>query len=210
MKYTFSILLSFLALQFISCQNTPKTNAEKAVGGPCECCEAWAHGLPEKLNWETQITPKNEPGTPLEISGTIFHKNGKTPAEGIILYIYHTDEKGEYSRGPDYSTCAKRHGLLRGWMKTGKDGKYKFHTIRPASYPNTTIEQHIHPTIKEPGLQAYWIDEFVFDDDPNLSDRTRNKTNKRGGNGVVVLTKNKEGEWVGKRDIILGENIPGY
>ena len=45
-------------------------------------------------------------------------------------------------------------------------GFYKFYTLIPASYPNTTIVKHIHPTIKEPGKTAYWIDDFVFADDP--------------------------------------------
>ena len=32
----------------------------------------------------------------------------------------------------------------------------------------------------------------------------------RGGMGIVDLTRNKNGMWVGRRDIILGRNIPHY
>ncbi len=193
-----------------STQAQPAPDKERQVGGPCECCEAIFDDMPEKLTWETQISPKNEPGEPLEISGTIFKSDGITPVEGIILYVYHTDNQGLYSRGSKTSKCADRHGLLRGWMKTGPDGRYLFRTIRPASYPNTNFAQHIHPEIKEPGLQVYWIDEYVFADDPKLVPSEIAKHQNRGGSGVLYLKKNEAGTWIGQRDIVLGKNVPGY
>ena len=45
----------------------------------------------------------------------------------------------------------RRHGYIRGWMKTNEKGQYRFYTLKPASYPNSTAVKHIHPTIKEPG-----------------------------------------------------------
>lgn len=33
---------------------------------------------------------------------------------------------------------------------------------------------------------------------------------KRGGSGILTLSKKKDETWVGKRDIILGLNIPNY
>ena len=185
--------------------NTTAQQKERTVGGNCECCEAWKDGLPEQLDWQAQIAPPGEPGEPLELIGTIFESDGQTPAEGVILYVYHTDAEGNYSRGPDSSPCAKRHGLLRGWVKTGEDGRYRFRTIRPASYPGTSISQHIHPIVKAPGLTAYWIDEFLFDDDPNLTAAERNRKPQRGGSGIVELKKNTDGLWVGERDIVLVE-----
>lgn len=127
----------------------------------------------------------------------------------FFMYIYHTDNKGLYLPAPK-QIVAKRHGYLRGWMKSGSDGRYEFKTIRPASYPNSKNPQHIHPIIKEPGATLYWIDEFLFDDDPLLSDQEKSRQEKRGGNGIITLKKNEKGVWVGKRDIILGMNIPKY
>ena len=213
--------LLFIFVSQFACQAPPSPNQhqpelataiqkDRSVGGPCECCEAWKDGLPENLTWETTLSPPGEPGEPLEITGTIFKKDGKTPASDVILYVYHTDAEGKYSNGPDISTCAGRHGHLRGWMKTGPDGRFRFRTIRPASYPNTTFEQHIHPVIKEPGLQEYWIDEFVFDDDPNLTQQVRTHQQNRGGSGLLTLNKNEAGTWSGERNILLGLNVPGY
>ncbi|MCB0520798.1 MAG: intradiol ring-cleavage dioxygenase [Lewinellaceae bacterium] len=221
MKQLASLFFFYTILAQAACQNQGQSNIhldepsrnpveERNVGGPCECCDAWKDGLPETLSWQTRIAPAGEPGEPLEISGTVFLKDGATPAKDIILYVYHTDAAGLYSNGPTISTCARRHGHLRGWMKTGADGRYKFRTIRPASYPNTTAEQHIHPVIKEPGLKEYWIDEFLFDNDPNLTEKVRKHQSGRGGNGILNLTKNQNGIWTGQRDIFLGRNVSDY
>jgi len=104
----------------------------------------------------------------------------------------------------------KRHGHLRGWMKTNERGQYKFHTIRPAAYPNRRDPQHIHPTIKEPDKNEYYIDEYRFDDDPLLTKEQRAREEKRGVSGIIKLARNSKGIWVGQRDIVLGKNIPNY
>jgi len=165
------------------------------------------YDMPKVMSAETIINPGTEAGELMIIEGTIFKNDGKTPAPGIILYVYHTDAKGYYSNLPGEKDIP--HGHLRGWMKTGRDGKYKFTTIRPAPYPERNAPAHIHPQIKEPGLTLYWIDEYLFDDDPLVTEKVRAYEQKRGGNGIIHLTK-KDGIWRGNRDIILGMNIPDY
>lgn len=213
------LLPAFILFSFspTSCQEKPSAKEaetmaapERRVGGPCECCEAWRDGLPEQLSWQTTISPEGEPGEPLEVSGIIYRKDGKTPAAGVILYVYHTDREGRYSRGAGATECARRHGLLRGWIKTGADGRYRFRTIRPASYPQSKIEQHIHAIIREAGMGEYWIDDFVFDDDPFLTAALRSRHAERGGSGVLRPQKNQQGVWLAERDIVLGKNVPGY
>lgn len=184
-------------------------SAQKQVGGPCECCEAIYQRIPTKLSWETRISDKDEEGEPMEITGIIYQKDGKTPASDVILYVYHTDAKGNYSRGTG-EECAKRNGKLRGWIKTDNIGRYKFVSIRPASYPNATIPAHIHPIIKEPNKNEYYIDEYRFEGDRFLSKEEIARDENRGGSGIIKLTKNDQGVWIGKRDIILGRNIPNY
>jgi protocatechuate 3,4-dioxygenase beta subunit len=95
-------------------------------------------------------------------------------------------------------------------MKTDAQGRYQFKTIRPASYPNRQAPQHIHPIIKEPGTSLYWIDEYLFEDDPLLTSSERSRQEKRGGSGIIRLKKNEKGVWMGQRNIILGMNIPNY
>ena len=94
-------------------------------------------------------------------------------------------------------------------IKTNKTGQYKFYTLIPASYPKSNNPKHIHITIKEPGKSEYWIDDFLFADDALLTRELRNKNKFRGGNGIL-RTSNQNGIMIARRDIILGENIPGY
>ena len=180
---------------------------DPVIGGPCEVCDLMFKGMPPSLSWDTRIDPAGEKGEPLIISGRIFKLDGQTPAPGIILYVYHTDATGEYSPAPGHEN---RHGHLRGWMKTDAQGRYSFKTIRPASYPQTRIAQHIHPLIDEPGKGYYYIDEYLFDDDPYLTAEERNRQEGRGGSGIIHLTKDPSGIWRGTRDIVLGKKIPGY
>ncbi len=188
----------------------PKADTnDRQVGGRCEGCKRYALGLPQNISSEATLAGKDEPGERLTISGTIYKRDGRTPAEGVILYLYHTDATGHYSAAKG-QTEAVGHGHLRGWVKTGADGRYTFHTILPASYPHSKAPMHIHPTIKEPGITPYYIDEYLFDHDPNLTANERNRAENRGGSGIVKLSKNGNGTWVGKRDIVLGQNIPGY
>lgn len=166
-------------------------------------------GMPQNLSWQTTIAGTDEPGERLIIRGTIFKSDGKTPAPDVILYVYHTDNQGKYSPATK-QTDAKRHGHLRGWMKTDAQGRYEFKTIRPASYPFRKDPQHIHPIVKESDTSLYWIDEFLFDDDPLLTEEQKSRHQKRGGSGVLTLKKDGQGTWIGQRDIILGLNVPNY
>jgi protocatechuate 3,4-dioxygenase beta subunit len=166
-------------------------------------------GMPKWLGWQTSIAGESEPGEPLEMQGVIYRVDGKTPAPDVILYVYHTDARGDYSPTPG-QVHGRRHGHLRGWMKTDREGRYRFRTIRPAPYPNARIPAHIHPIVKEPGRNEYYIDEYVFAGDPLVTRKERGRIEGRGGSGVVELSRNKEGVWIGQRDIILGRNIPNY
>ena len=183
---------------------------DRVVGGGCEGCEAVHEYGNKTLAWVDTLPDFQEPGPKLEVSGTIFKKDGKTPAADVILYIYHTDQKGEYSQKGNETGWGKRHGYIRGWIKTNADGKYKFYTLRPAAYPGRKNPEHIHPVIKEPGVKEYWIDEYLFDDDPILTDHEKNSQQGRGGKGILEAKKDKNGMQVAQRDIILGLNVPGY
>ncbi len=189
----------------ISCQGQSK----KHIGGPCEGCEAiFEYGNKRLVPADT--LPKFQQNEPkLKVTGTVFKKDGKTPAENVIIYIYHTNRKGIYETKGDETGWAKRHGLIRGWAKTGKNGQYAFYTFRPAAYPDHSEPEHIHITIKEPDKNEYYLDEYLFDDDPSLTQTIRNSLPDRGGSGIVK-PKKEGGILTIKRNIILGKNIPDY
>jgi protocatechuate 3,4-dioxygenase beta subunit len=187
------------------------SKADIKVGGSCEGCEAIYETETsfDKLSYTDTLPDFNEPGPKIEISGTIYQADGKTPAPGVILYVYHTDQGGLYSRKGNEAGWGKRHGYIRGWMRTNETGQYRFFTLVPASYPNSTNPKHIHPIIKEPGKTEYWIDEFVFEDDPLLPEKERNRANPVGGSGVVKPVM-KDDMLRATRNIVLGLNVADY
>jgi protocatechuate 3,4-dioxygenase, beta subunit len=204
-KYFYILIFLFT----IPLSHSQIKNSNKHIGGPCEGCEAiYEYGDKKLTNIDTLPAFKaNEPK--LLITGTVFKKDQKTPAKNVILYIYHTNRKGIYETKGTEKGWAKRHGYIRGWIKTESNGTYKFYTFRPASYPNRKEQEHIHIIVKEPNKNEYYIDAYVFDDDPLLTTVKRNKLKKRGGLGIVK-PKLENGILTVKRDIILGLNIPNY
>ncbi len=207
-KQIMNYLLVVLMAAFSACAQS-QPYVVKSIGGPCEDCQMMFDGIPSRLESKSTLTPTGEPGEQLVIRGTIFKPDGKTPAPDVILYVYQTDNRGLYSKGKNQQH-AIRHGHLRGWVKTNAKGEYEFNTIRPASYPNSKNPQHIHPIIYEPNKGYYWIDEYLFDDDPLLTATERSHAPNRGGSGIIKVTKDTNGVWHGKRDIVLGLNVDNY
>ena len=182
---------------------------EPVVGLPCEGCGAVFVGLPDEIPAVSRLAPEDEPGEPLVLTGTVRDAEGD-PVPGIVVYAYHTDARGIYPRVEALrGTPAYRHGALRGWARTDDEGRYRFDTIRPASYPDTRIPQHVHMHVIEPGRCTYYIDDVHFTDDPFLPDDERT-ADGRGGNGTLTPTRDEEGVWHAVRDIVLGHLVPGY
>jgi protocatechuate 3,4-dioxygenase beta subunit len=193
----------------VQAQEGTADTPEPIVGGPCEGCEAVFQGLPVELSWSTRIAPEDEPGEPMRIEGTVTDGAGEAAA-GVIVYAYHTDARGIYPRPESPAgRAAARHGRLRAWALTDARGRYRFDTIRPASYPNQTIPAHVHMHVIEPGCCTYWIDDIEFLDDPLLPETARrNEERARGGSGLVTPERDDDGTWRMTRDVVLGQNVP--
>ncbi len=214
---TSTFLLSFTIL--LSCAGRPTAlesqtsltpSLRKMPAGNCEGCDLMFAGIPQNLNSVDTSDGWNEEGQKLIVSGKVFHLDKKTPASDVILYYYHTDQKGNYDPGDKTDAGSRRHGRLRGWVKTGADGTYSIYTNRPAQYPSNSTEAHIHVLVKEADIdKPYWIDGWVFDDDPLLTSHHRSRLENRGGNGIMK-TRLEGDVQVANQDIILGLNIPGY
>ncbi len=163
-------------------------------------------GMPENLSAELTITT-NTKNRPLTISGKVLDAATEKPIADAIIYLYHTDETGRYTKNGDEKGIQKWHGAHYGWLKTDKDGYYAFHTLKPAPYPNANIPAHIHPVIKMPDGKMFFLNDFVFADDPYVTpDYIQNLTNDHNpsyiDNGVVEL-KNVNGQFIGQRDIYI-------
>jgi protocatechuate 3,4-dioxygenase beta subunit len=205
-----AVLLLIVLLSSTANSQDWSESGARLVGGPCEGCEAIFEYGDNILSPVDTLPDFKDDGPKIKLTGTVFQNDGRTPAEGAILYIYHTDQNGIYTVRGGETGWARRHGYIRGWVKTGKDGKYTFYTLKPGTYPSRSEPAHIHLTVLEPDGKYYWLESCLFNGDPLISEEDQNKTSLRGGGTRILYLKNEDGLLTGTRDIILGKNVPGY
>ncbi|MCW8816767.1 MAG: hypothetical protein OQK52_02695, partial [Ignavibacteriaceae bacterium] len=179
------IILSVALTSLVNPQDKNEGNY-KLVGGPCEGCEAIFEFGNRILSNVDTLPDFNIDGPRLKITGTIYKPDGKTPAKDVIVYIYHTNQDGIYETKGDETGWGKRHGYIRGWIKTDKDGKFTFYTLKPGTYPNRSEPAHIHITILEPNGKYYWLGSYHFEGDPLLTEKETNPELPRGGSSGLL------------------------
>jgi catechol 1,2-dioxygenase len=86
-------------------------------------------GSPEFRSEATLPMRDGEKGTPFVFQGTVTDLDG-SPLENARVELWHADDDGFYSQFapgiPEWN--------LRGTILTGADGRFAFHTIKPAPY----------------------------------------------------------------------------
>lgn len=214
-KTSIICIAAFLSILF-SCNGQTPTNKtsqnenHKIVGGGCDGCELMFVGMPANIPSVDTSVGWAEKGQKLLITGKVFKIDGRTPASGVIIYYWQTDNNGLYSATETMDDKARRHGHIRGWVKTDEKGNYSIYTIRPAPYPGRDMPAHMHTSIKEPNIpNEYYIDEFVFDDDKQLTGVKRKALENRGGSGILRVLISGDLQ-IAEHNIILGLNIPDY
>jgi protocatechuate 3,4-dioxygenase beta subunit len=105
---------------------------------------------PSTLTSTGRIAPTSEPGSPLIVRGQLLNVDG-SPAADAVVFAYHTDRAGLYDKREN----GPHSWRLRGWVKTGADGRFTFETIRPGSYPNSNNPPHVHFTAFLPNGDRY-------------------------------------------------------
>jgi len=153
----------------------------------------------EARSWEVTIAGPDERGDRLVVEGIVTGSDGK-PVEGAIVYVYHTDASGYYARERAGNTAR-----LCGLMRTGADGRYRFRTIKPASYPNSDIPAHVHYVVSGASFpeQSFLLE---FEGDPHLSSSAiaRDRAAHEGFNatyrGIRPIEK-RDGAWRCQRDL---------
>lgn len=197
-------------------ESNTKTDNTKSVGGAFENNEFIYYGIPKNITSKDTSLGWNQRGQKIILSGTVYELDGKTPAQDVLLYYYHTNTEGKYIHKPEEkrsmppNELGQTHGYIRGWVKTDLEGKYFIYTVKPGTYPTHDEPAHVHITVKEPNdINEYYIDDFVFDDDQLLTTDKRKKMKNRCGSGVLQMVQ-KGDVLVGERNLTLGLNIPDY
>ena len=214
----FIILFAFISI-LINCKGQNKTDTKqtrvnvenkKLVGGGCDGCELMYVGMPKNMKSIDTSAGWTEKGQKLLLTGTVYKLGGRIPAPNVVVYYWQTDNNGYYSPKEGMDEQAKKHGHIRGWIKSDENGNYSIYTIRPTPYPNEDIPAHIHLSIKEPNIENEYYADLYFDDDL-LYLKHKKKYGKRDRAGTellrVLLDKKVQ---VAEHNIILGLNIPNY
>ena len=211
--YSFFLLCTLFC---INCQGqTPKVSIQE-LSPDFDKNPPFFYKMPSRLSAKDTSPNFHESGQQILLTGRVFQHDGITPAPNVILYYYQTNTDGIYpidasqSRNMPKNALGQSHGYIRGWVKSDANGRYAIHTLMPGSYPSRNEVAHVHVTVKDPLVATpYYIDNFVFDDDPLLTTARRKKLENRAGSGVIRFVKDQN-LLVGERDIILGLNIPNY
>lgn len=208
------LLLACLSLSNCNSQNTRKET--NTLSNDFDKSMPFYYKMPKKLSSTDTSPAYKENGQKILLTGTVYQIDGRTPASNIILYYYQTNTNGIYAtkesekRNMPKNKLGQTHGYIRGWLKTDEQGKYSIYTLKPGTYPSRDEPAHVHITVDDKNMEEpYYIDDFVFDNDPLLNTQRRKKMENRGGSGVIRFVQ-KNNLWVGERNIILGLNIPNY
>jgi catechol 1,2-dioxygenase len=104
--------------------NADRKGAIGTIEGPY-----YIPGAPEFRSEATLPMRDDEKGTPFVFQGTVTDLDG-SPLENAQVELWHADDDGYYSQfAPDIPEWN-----LRGTILTGADGRFTFHTIKPAPY----------------------------------------------------------------------------
>jgi protocatechuate 3,4-dioxygenase beta subunit len=148
--------------------------------------EAQKH-RPPVLDSVGRIAPSGEPGTPLVLEGQVVEPDGATPAAAVMVFAYHTDRDGLYSRPGEERWC------FRGWVRTDEEGRFRLRTIRPAPYPSRSEPAHVHVTLESPLHGRQWTRSILFADDPLVSAEARRRSAAAGRFGNVREVTMRDG-----------------
>ena len=154
---------------------------------------------------KASLVSKGEPGEPLAVSGMVKSSAGQ-PVAGAVLYLFHTDAQGHYARG---TAISERNARLFAFIKTDREGRFEFSTIRPGGYPappgrdteRDRIPQHIHIQVTAAGYQLRNL-EIVFQDDARMTPYWVDWAHTRN-HPIVTLSRDKDGVQHGSCEIVL-------
>lgn len=122
-----------------------------------------------------------EPGVPTRIEVNVVDGFDK-PVTGALVYLYQTDARGWYSDTAAHVLTQegdRRHARLFAYLKTDDNGYFEVETIRPESYPNSSLPRHIHcEIVAADGRQL--ITELLFRDDPKLEGEAMSRALREG------------------------------
>ncbi len=121
-------------------------------------------------------TSRYTQGVAAWVEGTVTDTRG-VPVSGAVVEIWQCDQAGHYHHPGD---GGKADPAFQGFgrVAVGKDGSYRFRTLRPARYGGRT--PHIHVKVKLDGADLLTTQLYVADDPGNARDFLWRRLDARG------------------------------
>ena len=152
----------------------------------------------QPTDWQMRIADDSEPGQRLTVEGRVLDADGKTGLAGVTIFAFHTDARGYYSeQGMDESNAR-----LCGLVVTDPEGRYRFDTIRPATYATGGVPAHIHFQVWGPDVKRQTL-VLNFEGDPLLGERGRDASDNPSWARIRPLTTDEAGTLHVQRDLRL-------
>lgn len=158
-------------------------------------------GAPMRSN----IIPPDSKGILLNLSGTIYKEDGKTPLNNALVEIWQCDENQHYDNTSNDFLC-------RGALNTGKNGRYDFKTVVPVQYkanPNNEASwrpAHIHMRVSVADQQDL-ITQIYFKGDKYIETDT-SASAPQAVNRILDISKNASGENAVIFDVVMSKEFP--
>ena len=111
--------------------------------------------------------PRHAQGQIAHIMGRVLDLNGR-PARGVEVEIWQCDALGRYHHPREPRAGADPYFQGYGRMLVGKDGAYRFRTLKPVPYPGRT--PHIHFRLSGPGMEAFTTQMYLRGEPRNEED----------------------------------------
>lgn len=124
--------------------------------------------------YRAKVTPPNEPGTTLLISGRVWGIDSRRPIDGTTIDIWQANAKGHYDNEDPEHPPAPNSFKNRVRLVTDEHGGYEYETIHPGAYkmnPTTWRSPHIHYRVrheryKKLVTQLFFLGDPYEDSDP--------------------------------------------
>ena len=158
-------------------------------------------GAPMRSN----IIPPDSKGILLNLSGTIYKEDGKTPLNNALVEIWQCDENQHYDNTSNDFLC-------RGALNTGKNGRYDFKTVVPVQYkanPNNEASwrpAHIHMRVSVADQQDL-ITQIYFKGDKYI-ETDISASAPQAVNRILDISKNASGENAVIFDVVMSKEFP--
>ena len=121
-------------------------------------------------------------GQPAWVEGTVVDVDGQ-PVSGAVVEIWQCDEDGRYHHPGDGGRADPAFQGF-GRMQVGRDGAYRFRTIRPARYSGRT--PHIHFKVRRGPHELLTTQLYVEGDPGNERDLLWRRLSPEGRRALTV------------------------